>query len=438
MIFIQSCPAGSTKDPLFLFGRMLDSMQATKALSVSNPEMQRAIAKQALCYTVGSLADAVTSEDDRMEQNLTMIDLFSGCGGVTTGFKAAGFQPLAAVEYDHAAAQTYRLNHPEVVLYEEDIRNISPDKMMSDCKIESGQLTVLSACSPCQPFSTLNRSKIGYERAFLILEVIRFAEKLQPKFLFMENVSGLKKDPKILDKLVSKLKELGYKVTWAIIDAVNYGVPQFRKRLILLSTIFDVEIRIPDPTHAPTEEAALLGILGQEKWLTVRDAFAGLQDLNNGEASETDPLHKARKHAPLVLERLKHIPHDGGSRKSLPPELQLPRFRDNNYLGYDDIYGRMAFDKPSNTLTTGCTSLTQGRFAHPTSDRSITLREAARLQTFPDSYRFYGSYGQIATQIGNAVPVRLAEVFAHYFRQLVEQQICQASDGSSQQTAVKQ
>lgn len=136
-----------------------------------------------------------------------------------------------------------------------------------------------------------------------------------------------------------------------------------------------------------------------------------------------------------MLERLKHIPHDGGSRKSLPLELQLPRFRDNDYHGYEDIYGRMAFDRPSNTLTTGCTSLTQGRFAHPTSDRSITLREAARLQTFPDSYRFYGSYGQIATQIGNAVPVRLAEVFAHYFRQLVEQQICQASDGSSRAQA---
>jgi len=350
----------------------------------------------------------------------TMIDLFSGCGGVTTGFKAAGFKVLAAVEFDHVAAQTYSMNHPEVILYKEDIQNISPTTIMRDCKLESGQLVVLSVCAPCQPFSKHNRFRNGDERALLVLEAVRFVKRLRPLFLFVENVPGLERNSNILDRLIGNLNKFGYKIsTPTIIDAVNYGVPQFRKRFILLGTMLDVELGIPEPTHAAPEEAARLG---KKKWLTVGDAFAGLQDLNSGEVSETDPLHKARKHTPLSLERLRHIPHNGGSRDSLPVDLQLVCHRNGKNVGYHDVYGRMDLDRPSNTLTTGCTNFTKGRFAHPTCDRAITPREAARLQTFPDSYRFYGSYEQISAQIGNAVPVKLAEVFAHYFSKLLKRQ----------------
>ncbi len=353
----------------------------------------------------------------RWDSPPTMIDLFSGCGGVTAGFKAAGFNVLAAVEFDRITAQTYRLNHPEVILYEEDIRSVSPATIMKDCKLVSGQLTVLGVCAPCQPFSRQNRFRNGDERASLVLEAVRFVERLRPRFLFVENVPGLGQNPDILDTFIGNLKELGYKTSVpTIVDAVNYGVPQFRKRFILLGTIFDIELRIPEPTHASPEEAARLG---KEKWLTVQDAFVGLQDLNSGEMSETDPLHRARKHTPLSLERLRHIPHNGGSRDSLPMELQLACHKNGRNIGYHDVYGRMDFNKPSNTLTTGCTNFTKGRFAHPTSDRAITLREAARLQTFPDSYQFYGNYEQISTQIGNAVPIKLAEVFACYFYELL-------------------
>lgn len=345
----------------------------------------------------------------------TMIDLFSGCGGVTAGFKAKGFAVLAAVEFDPVTAQTYRLNHPEVALYVEDIRNISPEEMMERCEL-SGQLTVLSVCAPCQPFSKQNRYRNADERASLVLEAIRFVEILNPMFLFVENVPGLRQNPDILGKLLGDLGELGYRVSDpAIVDAVDYGVPQFRKRFILLGTCLDVELSIPPSTHASPDEAARLG---KGKWLTVKDAFAGLQDLKSGEESATDPLHKARKHTPLSLERLRYIPHNGGSRDNLPLELQLACHRNGRNIGYHDVYGRMDFNRPSNTLTTGCTNFTKGRFAHPTSDRAITPREAARLQTFPDSYRFHGSYEQISIQIGNAVPVRLAEVFAHDFYEL--------------------
>lgn len=348
----------------------------------------------------------------------TMIDLFSGCGGVTTGFKAKGFKVLAAVEFDRVTAQTYRLNHPEVALYVKDIRDISPEEIMARCKLGSGQLAVLSVCAPCQPFSKQNRYRNADERASLVLEAVRFVEALHPLFLFVENVPGLKQNPDILDRLVGDLEKLDYRVSApAIVDAVDYGVPQFRKRFILLGTCLDIELRIPEATHASPKEAARLG---KKEWLTVRDAFVRLQNLSSGEESNTDPLHKARKHTPLSLERLRHIPHNGGSRDSLPIELQLACHRNGRNVGYHDVYGRLDFDRPSNTLTTGCTNFTKGRFAHPTSDRAITPREAARLQTFPDTYRFYGSYEQISTQIGNAVPVKLAEIFAYYFHELWE------------------
>jgi len=346
-----------------------------------------------------------------------MIDLFAGCGGVTTGFKNAGFNVLAAVEVDRIPAHTYRLNHPEVLLYEEDIRRVSPATIMKDCKLASGQLTVLGVCAPCQPFSRQNRFRNGDERASLILEAVRFVESLRPQFLFVENVPGLGQNP-VFDTFVGTLKELGYRTSVpTIVDAVHYGVPQFRKRLIVLGTIFDIELRIPEPTHASPEEAARLG---KQQWRTVQDAFVGLPDLDSGEASDTDPLHRARKHTSLTLERLRHIPHNGGSRESLPVALQLVCHQGRN--GYHDVYGRMDFNKPANTLTTGCTNVTKGRFAHPTAHRAITLREAARLQTFPDSYKFYGTYEQISAQIGNAVPIKLAEVFAGDFYELLRRQ----------------
>lgn len=347
----------------------------------------------------------------------TMIDLFSGCGGVTAGFKNKMFKVLAAVESDHVTAQTYRLNHPEVLLYEDDIRNVCPDEMMRRCGLSSGQLTVLSVCAPCQPFSKQNRFRNADERASLVLESIRFVGILRPNFLFIENVPGLSQNSEILNRLVGGFELLGYKVsTPKIVDAVNYGVPQFRKRFILLGTIFNVELDIPETTHASPEVAARSG---KSPWLTVKDAFSSLPNLGSGEKSENDPLHRARNHTPLSLERLRNIPFNGGSRDSLPVELQLACHRNGKNVGYHDVYGRMDFYQPSNTLTTGCTNFTKGRFAHPTSDRAITPREAARLQTFPDSYQFYGNYEQISTQIGNAVPVKLAEAFAHHFYKLL-------------------
>jgi DNA (cytosine-5)-methyltransferase 1 len=345
----------------------------------------------------------------------TMIDLFSGCGGVTTGFASQRFKVLAAVECDPVVARTYRLNHPDVTLYEADIRNLSPEAMMEQMHIRRGRLTVLSVCAPCQPFSRQNRDRSTDARASLVLESLRFIRAFHPLFLFFENVPGIK-DTAILSGLLDALRESGYRmVEPTVIDAVNYGVPQFRKRCLVLGTRLDRNLSIPEATHAPPHAAARLG---REAWRTVKDAFAGLQDVHAGETSETDPLHRARKHTTLSLERLRAIPHNGGGRGDIPVHLRPNCHRKGGNVGYRDVYGRMDFNRPSNTLTTGCTNFTRGRFAHPTLDRSITLREAARLQTFPDSYQFYGGYEQISAQIGNAVPVKLAEAFARYFYEI--------------------
>ncbi|WP_273000719.1 DNA cytosine methyltransferase [Hydrogenibacillus schlegelii] len=352
-----------------------------------------------------------------MKKGLTVIDLFSGSGGVTLGFKNRGFRVLAAVEIDPVAAETYRLNHPEVILFERDVRTVDPSEMMDGCGLRPGELTVLSVCAPCQPFSVQNRSKKEDPRVTLILEALRFVRSMKPEFVFFENVPGLYRGRyrDVLEELIRGLEYEGYGISGPkVVDAADYGVPQFRKRLIMLAASGGRVLPFPEPTHASPETARQTG---KKPWRTVREAFRGLPPLRSGEKDENDLLHRARKHRPVALERLKYIPKDGGNRHSLPSHLQLSCHVGNGNLGFHDVYGRMECDRPSNTLTTGCTNLTKGRFAHPEQDRAITPREAARLQTFPDDYRFAGSYEQISAQIGNAVPVLLAEVFAQTFRE---------------------
>lgn len=349
------------------------------------------------------------------ESSPTLIDLFCGCGGVTQGFKNKGFRVLGAVEWDPITAKTYSANHPEVSMYVQDIREVDPVEMLAECNIDRGELTVLSTCAPCQPFSRHTRSaalRTG-NRTKLILEMIRFIAVLQPQYAILENVPGLSrgKNKAILERLITILRDnLGYTVTDPkIVNAVDYGVPQFRKRLILLISREEVDFKIPEPTHVSPECAE---DKGKRSWRTVGDAFKGVTRLAAGQTSRQDPLHKARNHTDLSIQRLKHIPANGGSRHSLPEFLQLDCHK--NTSGYNDVYGRLDRGQPANTLTTGCTNFSRGRFAHPTANRAITPREAARLQSFEDSYEFKGTYEQISAQIGNAVPVLLAETFAEY------------------------
>ncbi|MBD2019288.1 DNA cytosine methyltransferase [Leptolyngbya sp. FACHB-36] len=340
---------------------------------------------------------------------LTAVDLFCGCGGVTAGLKQHNFRVVAAVDEDPNACNTYRVNHPTVHLYPYDIRTVNPQDIR-DVDLHGEDLDLLVVCAPCQPFSSQNRSNKVDERSDLIFQATRFAKILKPAVIFFENVPGLAtlKYRGLLDTLRADLAKLNYQLSEPLpIDAADYGVPQRRKRCILLAVLDAPVPPIPVPTTP------------QGQRVTVKQAIGHLLSLKSGEGDPDDPLHQASTHLPLVLERLHFIPKNGGSRYSLPPHLVLDCHR--NHKGHGDVYGRMQWGDVAPTLTTGCTNVTRGRFAHPQDDRAITLREAALLQTFSPYYEFVGNRDQITAQIGNAVPVKLMSAFAPTLRSTIKQ-----------------
>lgn len=333
----------------------------------------------------------------------TAIDLFSGCGGLTLGLKQAGFSVLAAIEYDGLAAATYKDNHPAVRMYHADIQKIAARKVMNDLRLKPGELDLLAGCPPCQGFSVLRtRNGAGQRRDrrnALIAEMLRFARAFRPKAVMMENVPGLSEHGSFL-KLCRDLQKLGYKVRWDIKDARHYGVPQRRKRLILVAGLdFDI------PFAAESEATK-----------TVRQAIGSLQKPGeSGDALHNLPENRSAK----VRKLIRDIPKDGGSRGDLPASRQLPCHR--RIDGFKDVYGRMAWDQPAPTITGGCFNPSKGRFLHPDEDRAITLREAALLQSFPASYRFPISAAKetLALMIGNALPPSFTKRHATEIRKAV-------------------
>jgi len=327
------------------------------------------------------------------------LDLFCGCGAVTEGVKRSGFRVVAAIDFDAVACASYRLNHPEVHLVQSDIREVDPAEFK--VMFAGEPLELLIVCAPCQPFSSQNRKRTEDVRSLLILQGLRFAKSLSPRAIFFENVPGLaaSANAPILLELERGLTALGYSLSAPHrVNAADYGVPQRRYRCVMIAT---KDRDLPDipPPVTPTGNR-----------IHVRDAIGDLPALTCGEAAAGDQLHRARSHSALSLARMLHIPKDGGSRFSLPEELELRCHK--GHSGHPDVYGRMSWGDVAPTLTTGCTDITRGRFMHPRDDRAITLREAARLQTFGDDYRFAGNFSDVARQIGNAVPVLLVENLA--------------------------
>ena len=340
------------------------------------------------------------------------IELFSGCGGLSTGLIAAGFEVLSAVEINQTAADTYGLNHPTVNLIVDDVRNVTAVSLLRRHNLRIGELDLLAGCSPCQGFSRLRKGESGSTdpRNQLVLEFLRLVRGLRPKTIFMENVPGLittEYGEKLFKEILAELTRLGYTVDYRVVDTADYGVPQFRKRFVLLGSRYKRHpIELPEVTHASPEVSVRQNKLA---WNTVRTAFAGIPELQNGGTDPNIPLHTCSHIGELNMRRVRTVPHDGGSRSSFPPDLVLECHRDYPN-GFRDVYGRMHWDQPSPTITGGCTNITRGRYVHPDQDRGISLYEAAKLQTFPDNYVFAGNFGEKSLQIGNAVPVRLAQV----------------------------
>jgi len=341
----------------------------------------------------------------------TAVDLFAGCGGVTEALKNRHFRVVAAVDKDPVACRTFRKNHPTVRLYEKDVEDVSPLEIREEL-LTSQDLDLLTVCAPCQPFSSQGQKNTRDYRSRLILSTVRFAEILKPAMIFFENVPGLAnaRFSPILNTLRLCLEILGYCVGEpSLVDAANYRVPQRRKRFLLLAKRKALPPQIPRP------------VTPEGMRTTVRQAIGALPRLRPGDRDGLDPLHFARVHHSISLKRLSHIPPDGGSRFSLPTDLVLKCHE--GHSGHPDVYGRMRWDDVAPTLTTGCTDITKGRFAHPEDHRAISLREAARLQTFKDTYQFEGNSSQIAIQIGNAVPVRFVEELCPTLRKGIRNQL---------------
>jgi DNA (cytosine-5)-methyltransferase 1 len=328
------------------------------------------------------------------------IDLFCGAGGVTEGLKQAGFQVVGAVDVEATAVDTYRTNHPTVALWKRDICRLPVSTLMTRLRLVRGQLDLLAGCPPCQGFSTMRTHNRGScvpdKRNELIFEFLRFVRVLYPKFVMLENVPGLSSDKRI-NRVCSELARLGYSHEKKIVDAADYGVPQRRRRFILVASRIGV-LPLPKPR-------------GRKE--TVRTAIGSLPCPRDSD----DVLHNTTEHrAPHVVDLIRNIPRDGGSRSALPAKSQLPCHA--KIRGFHDVYGRMAWDKVAPTITSGCTNPSKGRFLHPTQDRAITLREAAILQTFPRGYFFSVERGKegAARLIGNALPPRMIREFAAAIR----------------------
>jgi DNA (cytosine-5)-methyltransferase 1 len=324
-------------------------------------------------------------------KKIKILDLFCGCGGSSLGFKLAMEKlrlncEIVGVDINRDACITFQKNRIG--------QAVRADARFLPFRLKKGDFDILIGCPPCQGFTRM-RGKPNQQdpRNALVKVYSKYVKSLLPKYLMFENVPWVR-DSHFYHQLAECLKSCGYKYVSGVIDAADYGVPQRRKRLILVASLRG-RPKLPEPEHNK---------------VTVREAIGDLPPLEAGEKHPVIPNHVCMKHNDKVLSRIRTVPKDGGSRKVLPRELWLTCHLENK--GYNDVYGRMKWDDVAPTLTTGCTNPSKGRFIHPEQDRAITPREAARIQTFPDWFVFFGGLTSISRQIGNAMPIKLAEAIA--------------------------
>ncbi|MEM9128203.1 MAG: DNA cytosine methyltransferase [Pseudomonadota bacterium] len=335
--------------------------------------------------------------------SIDVFDFFSGCGGTSKGFELAGLNPVFALDSDDDSAATFETNFPAAKVARSDITTFK-SRVLNDLK-KPGRLTLFCGCAPCQPFTRQNTQKPEQSqdtRRSLLSFFGAFIEQHHPDYVFVENVPGMQRvaGNSTLTRFSKRLVTLGYLTSIGVVESKAYGVPQRRRRLVLLASRHG-KIGFPSLTHGPFLE---------KPYSTVRQWIGHLPEIKAGEAHPDIPNHRAANLSDINLKRIMATPPEG-SRADWPKELQLDCHSKSGYSGHTDVYGRMRWDAPATGLTTRCISLSNGRFGHPEQHRAISVREAAALQTFPDSFEFVGSLGSQAKQIGNAVPVLLARVF---------------------------
>lgn len=328
------------------------------------------------------------------------IDFFCGGGGITRGLLNAGIDVVAGIDICSEYSKTYvENNHNRFIaksitdISREDIIELLPDIIEANDVLFAG-------CAPCQPFSKQRNSREEHRDRSLLIEFGKIVKEYHPAYVLVENVPGIQgKGKDVLDCFLKILDECKYHKEYRILNAKNYGVPQNRRRMVLIASRI-TEVVFPQITHDGSAE---------HPFRTVSDAIRHFPKLNAGEQDELIPNHRATKLSETNLTRIRATAHNGGSRIGWPENLVLECHKVKG-AGHTDVYGRMAWDSVSPTLTSKCCSLSNGRFGHPDQDRAISFREAAALQSFPDDYIFWGnSDAIIGRQIGNAVPVQFAE-----------------------------
>ncbi|MDE3058817.1 MAG: DNA cytosine methyltransferase [Bacteroidota bacterium] len=339
------------------------------------------------------MSNASIKTKDVQASSYYSADVFSGVGGLSEGMSQAGFETKVAIEIEADAVLAFKMNHTTTDVIERDIKKITAAEIKQ--KLNGQPLHLLAGCPPCQGFSSvrrLNRKRnVRDERNSLVMQYVRLVRELHPLTIMMENVPALK-DYYLFKEAVEELDELGYHPKYKVVNVRDYGVPQRRRRLVLVGSILG-EIEVAD---------------GNGEKVTVRDAIGGLPRIEE----TNDPVHQILpSHTPKVMKRIRLTPKDGGSWKDLPKEYIL-KCHDKENVGFNDIYGRLRWDDYSTTITGGCLNPSKGRFLHPEEDRCITAREAALLQSFPISYKFPTNISKtsLALLIGNALPPKFSYI----------------------------
>ena len=356
----------------------------------------------------------------------TVVDLFSGAGGLSYGFKKAGYRVLAALDTCKDAKATYEKNFPNAIFYHKAIKKIAPEIIKRDLGLKAGELDCLIGGPPCQGFSVKGDRRMDDPRNILFRRFMIFVKVLKPKIVLIENVPQiLTLGDKMFRNEIQKLfGDLGYEICYKNLLASDYGVPQRRRRAFFLASSNHKEPQFPPVTHAPKRKARKLGLL---PYVTIKEAIGDFPRLRPGGRSEkysrtpfskyqrtmrgeqtTLYNHEARIQNALNMDRIAHL-RQGWSMKDLPSRLQAKS-------GYSQAYGRLSNNKQACTITANMHNLGSGRYIHPTQSRSITAREAARLQSFDDYFIFCGTPYAQCRQIGNAVPPLLAKTIAEQIR----------------------
>jgi DNA (cytosine-5)-methyltransferase 1 len=334
------------------------------------------------------------------EEKISCIDLFCGVGGLTHGLIRGGINVIAGVDLDSQCRFPYEKNNKSLFI-EKNIQELSSSELVKI--FGDSKLRLLAGCAPCQPFSTYSRKnrQIRDDRKWdLVSDFSRLVREIQPEFVTMENVPQLL-DHKVFSDFISNLSE--YSICYKILNCAQYGVPQNRKRLVLIaSKLGKIELIPPDSPEI--------------NYTTVRKVISHLPPLMAGCSDSNDPIHVSSALSPLNLERIR-ASTPGGTWRDWKESLRAKCHLKSSGQTYPSVYGRMEWDMPAPTITTQCFGYGNGRFGHPEQDRAISLREAAILQTFPENYSFVApgksvNVSTLGRLIGNAVPVRIGEIVA--------------------------